>query len=87
MGKKVAGELASALLKASLNVLWGRADIGAILSEVWSLSCPEMEQFVTGCKALLLTFNMYTVYIKLHLFWHIPLCLLHLSNAAEHPWK
>lgn len=46
-----------------------------------------MEQFVIGCKALLLTFNMYNVYIKLHIFCHSLLSPLHLSNTAEHAWK
>lgn len=33
-------------------------------SEVWSLICPKMKQFVIGCKAPLLTFNIYSVCIR-----------------------
>lgn len=51
------------------NALWGktrgqnRADIGTILSEVWSLICPKIKQLVIGHKALLLTFSDYNVRI------------------------
>jgi len=58
------------LSEASLHVLrrktrgQSKTDIVTILSKVWSLICPKMKKFVIGCKALLLTFNIYTTYIS-----------------------